>query len=140
MGAALNLDPGLFAVVVPEVPFMDVINSMLDASLPLTVPEWEEWGNPALADQYEWLRAYSPYENLAPGPHPAVLATCGLNDTRVAYWEPLKWVARLRDLDEGGGPVLLHTNWEAGHGGRSGRYAEWDDEAHMLAFLLDHLL
>ncbi|HEY7705460.1 MAG TPA: S9 family peptidase [Acidimicrobiia bacterium] len=140
MGAAINLAPDLFNAVVPEVPFMDVINSMLDASLPLTVAEWEEWGNPIDPEQYEWLRAYSPYENLDHCPHPAVLATAGLNDTRVAYWEPLKWVARMREVDQGPGPILLHTNWEAGHGGRTGRYAAWEDEAFMLAFLLDRLL
>ena len=140
VGAALNLSPDSFAAVVAEVPFVDVVNTMLDASLPLTVVEWEEWGNPAIEEHYQWMRAYAPYENVAPMAYPPVLATAGLNDPRVSYWEPAKWVQRLRDQSLSGNDVLLKTEMSAGHFARSGRYDLWRDEALVLAFLLSHLL
>ncbi len=137
VAAALNLRPDLFRAVVAEVPFVDCINTLLDETLPLTVTEWEEWGNPAIPEQYRWLRAWTPYETLTPHAWPRLLATAGLNDPRVSYWEPAKWVAALRDVGTGNEPILLKTEMGAGHGGPSGRYDAWRDEALVLAFLLD---
>jgi oligopeptidase B len=139
MGAVTTMRPELWAAVVAEVPFVDAVNTMLDPSIPLTVGEWEEWGNPALADQYEWIKDYSPYEHTVPADYPAILATAGFNDPRVAYWEPAKWVARLRTVNKGNRPILLKTEMGAGHGGPSGRYDAWRDEAFILAFVLDQL-
>jgi oligopeptidase B len=137
VAAVLNQRPELFRAVVAEVPFVDVVNTMLDETLPLTVTEWEEWGNPQIEEQYRWLRGYSPYENIEARPYPRVLATAGLNDPRVQYWEPAKWVAALRDVTTGSEPILLKTEMGAGHGGPSGRYDAWRDEALVLAFILD---
>jgi oligopeptidase B len=139
VGAALNLSPSSFAAVVAEVPFVDVVNTMLDAELPLTVVEWEEWGNPTLEEHYRWMGAYAPYENVEPAAYPPILATAGLNDPRVSYWEPAKWVQRLRDRSTSGNDVLLKTEMSAGHFARSGRYDLWRDEALILAFLLTNL-
>lgn len=140
MGAVVNLRPDLFRVVVAEVPFVDVINTMLDETLPLTVIEWEEWGNPKLEEQYRWMRAYAPYENIESGTeYPSMFVTAGLNDPRVSYWEPAKWVAALRARTTSRGPVILKTEMGAGHGGKSGRYDAWQDEAEVLAFVLDQL-
>lgn len=139
MGAVSNLRPDLFAAVVAEVPFVDVVSTMLDETLPLTVIEWEEWGNPRLEDQYRWLRSYSPYDNVATAEYPAMLATAGLNDPRVSYWEPAKWVAKLRTMATTRGPLLLKTEMGAGHAGPSGRYGAWRDEAFVLAFVLDQI-
>ena len=137
VGAALNAAPELFAAVVAEVPFVDVVNTMLDESLPLTVTEWEEWGNPA-ADEaaYRTMQAYAPYENVAEHAYPSVLATAGLHDTRVGFWEPAKWVQKLRDATTGDRPILLWTDLGAGHGGPSGRYDAWREEARILAYIL----
>ncbi len=143
MGAVANLAPELFRAVVAEVPFVDPLNTILDPSLPLTVIEWDEWGNP-LGDReaYGWLQAYTPYENVRPASevtYPAILATAGLHDPRVGYHEPAKWVARLRDLGHGTTaerPVLLKVELGAGHGGPTGRYDAWRDEAFVLAFIL----
>jgi oligopeptidase B len=139
VGAALNLSPSSFAAVVAEVPFVDVVNTMLDASLPLTVVEWEEWGNPNVEEHYRWMRAYAPYENIEPVAYPPILATAGLNDPRVSYWEPAKWVQHLRDRSTSGNDVLLKTEMSAGHFARSGRYDLWRDEALVLAFVLTNL-
>ncbi len=139
VGAALNLRPDLYRAAVLQVPFVDVVNTMLDGSLPLTVVEWEEWGNPKLPEQYAWLRSYAPYENLEEAEYPALLVTAGLNDPRVSYWEPAKWVAKLRTADTGDRPILLKTEMGAGHFARSGRYDIWRDEAFTLAFLLRQL-
>ena len=139
MGATVNLRPDLFRAVVAEVPFVDVVNTMLDESLPLTVIEWEEWGNPKIAEELAWLRAYSPYENLRETVYPALLVTAGLNDPRVQYWEPAKWVAKMRTLPTEPPLVLLKTEMSAGHFARSGRYDSWRDEAFVLAFVLDQL-
>ena len=140
MGAVSNLRPELFRVIVAEVPFVDVLNTMLDESLPLTVIEWEEWGNPKLEDQYRWMRAYAPYENIdTEAEYPAMFVTAGLNDPRVSYWEPAKWVAALRATTTSRGPVILKTEMGAGHGGKSGRYDAWRDEAEIIAFVLDQL-
>ncbi|MEN8041302.1 MAG: S9 family peptidase [Actinomycetota bacterium] len=139
MGAALNLAPDAFAAMVAEVPFVDVINTMLDADLPLTVVEWEEWGNPQVVDQYGWMSAYAPYENVGEVAYPPVLATAGLNDPRVSYWEPAKWVQLLRERSMSDAEILLKTEMTAGHFARSGRYDLWKDEAIVLAFVLTHL-
>ena len=109
MGAVVNLRPELFRAVVAEVPFVDVVNTMLDETMPLTVGEYIEWGNPKLAEQYAWMRAYSPYDNLKPGAYPAMLVRTGLNDSQVAYWEPAKYVARLRTLKTDDRPLLLRS-------------------------------
>ena len=139
MGAVMNMRPDLFGAIVAQVPFVDVINTMLDESLPLTVGEWEEWGNPKIPEHYQWMRKYSPYDNLAEVEYPAVLATGGLNDPRVAYWEPAKWIARLRSIASSRGPVLLKTDMGAGHGGPSGRYDAWREEALISSFVLDQI-
>ena len=143
VGAALNRAPDLWAAVVGEVPFVDALNTILDPSLPLTVIEWEEWGNPVeSAEIFDVMAAYSPYENIPAVALPPVLATGGLHDPRVGYWEPAKWVARLRDVAgaiPGSGPFLCKTELGAGHGGPSGRYDAWKDEALVFAFLLDHV-
>ena len=140
MGAVANSAPDLFRVIVAEVPFVDCLTTILDETLPLTVIEWEEWGNPvADAEVYRYMKSYSPYDNVASRPYPAVLATTGLNDPRVSYWEPAKWVLRLRDNTTSGRPVLLKVEMGAGHMGPSGRYDAWRDEAFILAFVLDAL-
>ncbi|HTN79167.1 MAG TPA: S9 family peptidase [Acidimicrobiales bacterium] len=136
VGAAMNLRPDLFASVVAEVPFVDVVNSMLDETLPLTVAEWEEWGNPAEPEFEAYMSSYAPYENIAPVAYPAIFATAGFNDPRVSYHEPAKWVARLRATTTGDNPLLLKTEMVAGHGGKSGRYDAWREEAEVLAFVL----
>lgn len=140
MGAVMNLRPDLFRAVVADVPFVDVLTTILDETLPLTVTEWEEWGNPkADPEVYAYVRSYSPYDNVAAVDHPAVLAIGGLNDPRVSYWEPAKWVQRVRDRGTGARPVLLKTEMGAGHGGPSGRYDSWREEALVYAFVLDAL-
>lgn len=139
MGAALNLSPGSFCAVVAEVPFVDVINTMLDADLPLTVVEWEEWGNPQKSAEFGWMAEYAPYENVEAVDYPPVLATAGLNDPRVSYWEPAKWVQKLRNRSTSDSDIILKTEMSAGHFARSGRYDLWRDEAFVLAFLLTRL-
>lgn len=136
IGATLNLRPDLFAVAVAEVPFVDVLTTILDETLPLTVFEWEEWGNPNDADAYRWIRSYSPYDNLRPGAYPAMYVTAGINDPRVGYWEPAKWVARLRTLRTDDRPMVLVTELGAGHFGPAGRYESWKKEAEVLAFIV----
>jgi len=140
MGAIANLRPDLFAAVVAEVPFVDCLTTILDETLPLTVTEWEEWGNPvADPDVYAYMKAYSPYDNVEAMPYPAILATAGLNDPRVSYWEPAKWVQKLRASSTSGRPIYLKTEMGAGHQGPSGRYDTWKDEAFVFAFILDAL-
>lgn len=135
MGAVTNMRPDLWAGVIGQVPFVDVINTMSDTSLPLTPPEWPEWGNPIEdPEAYDYMFSYSPYDQVAPRPYPAVLATGGLSDPRVTYWEPEKWVARLRPATTSGKPVLLKINMEAGHGGASGRFDYLKEVAHDYAF------
>lgn len=137
MGAVANLAPDLFAGIVSEVPFVDVLNTMLDGELPLTPPEWPEWGNPA-ADEaaFRTILSYSPYDNIRPQAYPAVLALGGLTDPRVTYWEPAKWIARLRQKKTGGGPVMLKLNMEAGHGGAAGRFDRLEEVALTYLFAL----
>jgi oligopeptidase B len=136
MGAVANLAPSAFTGIVAQVPFVDALNSILDPSLPLTVTEWEEWGDPLHdAAVYEYMKSYTPYENVAAAAYPAIFAITSLNDTRVLYHEPAKWTARLRAVASGG-PFLLKTEMEAGHAGRSGRYDAWQEEALVLAWII----
>jgi oligopeptidase B len=137
MGAVANLAPDLFAGILAQVPFVDPLTTILDPSLPLTVTEWDEWGNP-LADKevYSYMKSYSPYENVEAKRYPAILAMTSLNDTRVYYVEPAKWVAALRHANGDGSPVLLKTQMNAGHGGVSGRYKGWEEAAFQYAWLL----
>jgi oligopeptidase B len=139
MGAVSNFRPDLFSVVLSHVPFVDVMNTMLDPSLPLTVPEYEEWGDPNDETYFKYMLSYSPYDNLKPASYPAMLVKTSLNDSQVMYWEPAKYVARLRTLKTDKKPLLLVTNMEAGHGGASGRYDYLKEIAFDFAFLLREL-
>ncbi|HVW84586.1 MAG TPA: S9 family peptidase [Bryobacteraceae bacterium] len=139
MGAVTNMRPDLFGVVVAHVPFVDVVNTMLDPSLPLTVTEYEEWGNPNHREYYEYMRSYAPYENVGRKNYPHLLVTAGLNDPRVSYWEPAKWVARLREHKTDNNVLLLKTNMGAGHGGPSGRYERLNEKAFEYAFIIERL-
>jgi oligopeptidase B len=136
MGAVLNMRPDLFAAVVTRVPFVDSLNTALDASLPLTVGEYEEFGNPQEPEFYHYMKSYAPYENVAAQEYPAILITAGLNDPRVSYWEPAKWTAKLRAMKTDRRPLLLKTNLDAGHFGASGRYEYLKEIAFNYAFLL----
>ena len=138
MGAVVNLRPDLFAGIVAQVPFVDCLTTILDESLPLTALEWEEWGNPVSdPDVYAYMKSYSPYDCVSGQAYPPMLVTAGLNDPRVSYWEPAKWVARLRDRKIDDNRVLLKTEMGAGHMGPSGRYDAWRDEALVLSFIID---
>jgi oligopeptidase B len=139
MGAVTNMRPDLFKVVVAHVPFVDCLNTMMDPTLPLTVTEYEEWGNPNLPEFYEYIKSYAPYENVGRKNYPNILATGGLNDPRVPFWEPAKWIARLRDRGTGASMVLLKTIMEAGHGGPSGRYEKLKEKSFESAFILAHI-
>jgi oligopeptidase B len=136
MGAVANLRPDLFRAVISHVPFVDVMNTMLDATLPLTVPEYEEWGNPNEPEAFAYMLSYSPYDNLKAGAYPAMLVKTSLNDSQVMYWEPAKYVAKLRTLKQNDSPLLLYTNMAAGHGGASGRYDYLREIAFDYAFIL----
>jgi oligopeptidase B len=137
MGAVANMAPELFAAVLAEVPFLDVLNTMLDAELPLTPPEWPEWGNPAASrEDFDVIRSYSPYDRIEAKPYPAILAIGGLTDPRVTYWEPAKWVAKLRAHMTGGGPVLLKIDMDSGHGGASGRFNRLQEIAPSIAIAI----
>ena len=140
MGAVVNQAPELWGVMVTQVPFVDVLNTMLNADLPLTSPEWNEWGNPIEdKDAFEYIRSYSPYDQLQPGEYPPIMVTAGLNDPRVTYWEPAKYVAKLRTLKADDNLLLLKTDMGSGHGGRSGRTARWYEIAEEYAFVLASL-
>ena len=135
MGAVLNKRPDLWGGIIAAVPFLDVLNTMSDTSLPLTPPEWPEWGNPLTDEEaYETIAAYSPYDNISAQDYPAVLATGGLSDPRVTYWEPAKFIAKLRDFSTGAAPALLHINMTAGHGGAAGRFDSLNEVARNYAF------
>jgi oligopeptidase B len=136
MGAVTNLRPDLWRAVVADVPFVDVINTMLDDSIPLTTQEWEQWGNPNLAPDYAYMRTYSPYDNVVAKDYPALLATSGINDPRVAFWEPAKWIAKLRALRTNSPTLLLKMQMGSGHGGASGRYERLKEQAFRYAFIL----
>jgi oligopeptidase B len=139
MGAVVNMRPDLFKAVVSQVPFVDVMTTMLDASLPLTVGEYLEWGNPNVKKYYTYMRSYSPYDNLKKGAYPAMLVETSLNDSQVMYWEPAKYVAKLRTLKTDDNPLLLKTIMEAGHGGASGRYDALKELAFTYTFILDQV-
>ena len=137
MGAVTNMRPELWRAVVAEVPFVDCLTTMLDETLPLTITEWEEWGNPADdAAAYSYMRSYSPVDNVVSGPYPTMYVSAGLNDPRVGFWEPAKWVAKLRATRTDDAVLVLKTEMDAGHGGPSGRYEAWKDEAHVQAFVI----
>lgn len=137
MGAVVNSDPGLWGAVVAHVPFVDVLATMLDASLPLTPGEWPEWGNPIEdKEAFELIRSYSPYDQVKAQPYPPIMVTAGLNDPRVTYWEPAKWVAKLRELKTDSNELILKTNMGAGHGGKSGRFESLKETAEEFAFIL----
>ena len=137
VGAVANSDPGLWGAVVADVPFVDVLNTMLDDTLPLTPGEWPEWGNP-IADKavFDYIRSYSPYDNVKPQAYPPMLITGGLTDPRVTYWEPAKWAARLRATKTDDNLLLLKVNMGAGHGGKSGRWEGLHEVAETYAFIL----
>jgi oligopeptidase B len=137
MGAVTNLRPDLFKAVVAHVPFVDVINTMLDETIPLTTGEFIEWGNPKIKEQYAWMRAYSPYDNLRAAAYPAIYVRTSLNDSQVAYWEPAKYVAKLRTLKTDKNPLIMSINLDAGHGGASGRYDKLKEAAQTYGFMLD---
>ena len=139
MGAVTNMRPELFEIVVAKVPFVDVVNTMLDASIPLTVVEYDEWGNPNEKMFYDYIKSYSPYDNIEAKAYPHILVTAGLNDPRVHYWEPAKWTAKLRTLKTGDNRLLLKTEMGAGHGGPSGRYDYLKEIAFEYAFIFDLL-
>jgi oligopeptidase B len=139
VGATVNLRPDLFRAAVAEVPFVDVVSTISDPTLPLSVIEWEEWGNPADPEFYATMKSYSPYDNVHAVRYPDLFVTAGLNDPRVSYWEPAKWVARMRAEAITTNPLYLRTEMGAGHMGPSGRYDAWKDEAFVLAFVLEEL-
>lgn len=137
MGAVINMAPDLFKGIIAAVPFVDVVTTMLDESIPLTTGEYDEWGNPNQPDYYEYMKSYSPYDNVEAKDYPAMLVTTGLHDSQVQYWEPAKWVAKLRDLKTDRNPILLHTNMDTGHSGAAGRFERHKETALEYAFLLD---
>ncbi len=137
MGAIMNMRPDLFHGIVASVPFVDVITTMLDDSIPLTTGEYDEWGNPNREDDYEYILSYSPYDNVEPKAYPNLLVTTGLHDSQVQYWEPAKWVAKLRTMNTGDSTILMKTDMHAGHGGASGRFEQYKETALKYAFILD---
>jgi len=137
VGAVANMRPDLFKAVIAQVPFVDVLTTMSDTSLPLTPIEWPEWGNPIESKEaFELIASYSPVDNVSQQEYPAILAIGGLTDPRVTYWEPAKWVATLREKNTSAAPVLLKINMEAGHGGASGRFDKLKESGLIYAFLL----
>jgi len=136
MGAIVNLEPTLFKGIIAAVPFVDVVTTMLDDSIPLTTLEYNEWGNPNDKDYYSYIKSYSPYDNVSEKKYPYILATAGYHDSQVQYWEPAKWVAKLRDYHKGDNKIFLHTNMDAGHGGSSGRFKILKEVAMEYAFLI----
>lgn len=137
MGAVINMRPDLWRAVIAAVPFVDVVTTMLDSSIPLTTFEYDEWGNPEEKEYYDYMLGYSPYDNVEPKNYPALLVTTGLHDSQVQYWEPAKWVAKLREMKTDGNPLILRTNMETGHSGASGRFAMHKETAMEYAFLVD---
>jgi oligopeptidase B len=136
MGAVINMRPDLWAGVVAAVPFVDVVSTMLDESIPLTTGEFDEWGNPKEEDYYHYMKSYSPYDNIQSVSYPNLLITTGYWDSQVQYWEPAKWIAKLRVHHSGDNLILLHTNLDTGHGGASGRFEQFKETALEYAFLL----
>ena len=137
MGAVVNMRPDLFKGVVAQVPFVDVVTTMLDSNIPLTTGEYDEWGDPNQRDYYQYILSYSPHDNVQAKAYPHLLVTAGLHDSQVQYWEPAKWVAKLRAIKTDENLVLLKTTMDAGHGGLSGRFRRFKELAFIYAFLLD---
>ena len=137
MGAVVNLRPELWRGVVAAVPFVDVVTTMLDETIPLTTSEYDEWGNPNDPEYFDYMLSYSPYDQVVAGEYPNMLVTTGLHDSQVQYWEPAKWVAKLRAVKTDGNRLYLHTNMDAGHGGASGRFRRHRETALEYAFMLD---
>jgi oligopeptidase B len=136
MGAVLNMRPDLWKGVIAAVPFVDVVTTMLDESIPLTTGEFDEWGNPQEKEFYDYIKSYSPYDNVESKEYPAILVTTGYHDSQVQYWEPAKWVARLRELKTDSNPLLLYCDMDTGHGGASGRFKRLKETAMEYAFLI----
>jgi len=139
VGAVINMRPELFYGALAAVPFVDVVSTMLDEDIPLTTGEFDEWGNPKDKAFYDYMLSYSPYDNVGAQDYPHLLVTSGLHDSQVQYWEPTKWVAKLRELKTDNNPLYLYTNMGAGHGGASGRYDYLKEYAFRLAFLIDQV-
>ncbi len=139
MGAIANLSPQSYRGIIAQVPFVDVVTTMLDDSIPLTTNEYDEWGNPLDGVSYDYMLSYSPYDNVRAQAYPAMLVTTGLWDSQVQYYEPAKWVAKLRALKTDRNPLLLHVDMEAGHGGKSGRFQRYRETAMEYAFILERL-
>lgn len=137
IGAVVNMRPELFKGAVAQVPFVDVITTMLDPNIPLTTGEYDEWGDPNQQEAFEYILSYSPYDNVEPKAYPHLLVTTGLHDSQVQYWEPAKWVAKLRTMKTDDHRLLLKTNMDAGHGGVSGRFRRLKELAFIYTFLLD---
>jgi len=137
MGAIVNMNPELYNGVLAAVPFVDVVTTMLDDTIPLTTGEYDEWGNPNEKEFYNYMKSYSPYDNVEAKSYPNMLVTTGLHDSQVQYWEPAKWVAKLRELKTDTNKLLLHTDMDSGHGGASGRFESLKEVALEYAFLLD---
>lgn len=137
MGAVINQAPEMWKGVVAAVPFVDVVTTMLDETIPLTTGEYDEWGNPNEKEYYDYIKSYSPYDNIEKKDYPAMLVTTGYFDSQVQYWEPAKWVAKLREYKTDTIPLLLKTNMSAGHGGASGRFQRFKEVAEEYSFLLD---
>ena len=136
MGAVINMKPEIWNGIIAAVPFVDVINTMLDESIPLTTGEFDEWGNPKEKEYFEYMLGYSPYDNVEAKAYPNMLVTSGYHDSQVQYWEPTKWVAKLRELKTDDNLLLLHTNMAFGHSGASGRFESYKETAMEYAFLL----
>ena len=139
MGAVANMAPQDYDVIIAQVPCIDVVTTMLDETIPLTSNEWDEWGDPREAEAYAYMLSYSPYDNVTAQAYPALFVGTGLWDSQVQYFEPAKWVARLRDRATGEAPLVFRTNMEAGHGGKSGRFRRYRDMAEYYAFMLEEL-
>ena len=137
VGTVVNMRPDLFTAIIAEVPFVDLMNTMLDESIPLTTYEFEEWGNPKDREYFDYMMSYSPYDNIKKQDYPDMLITAGLNDARVAYWESLKWTAKLREYKTDNNNILLKMNMGSGHGGSSGRYDFYKDIAFEYGYILD---
>jgi oligopeptidase B len=137
MGAVINQAAELYRGVIAAVPFVDVVSTMLDESIPLTTGEYDEWGNPNDPDYYEYMLSYSPYDQVTAKAYPNMLVTTGLHDSQVQYWEPAKWVAKLRALKTDHNQLLLYTDMDAGHGGKSGRFQFFEDVAREFAFFIN---
>jgi oligopeptidase B len=139
MGAVANIAPADYRVLVAQVPFVDVVTTMLDETIPLTTNEFDEWGNPKDPEFYRYMLSYSPYDNVAAKAYPAMFVGTGLWDSQVQYYEPAKWVARLRERKTDANPLVFRVNMEAGHGGKSGRFRRYEETAEYYAFMLDQL-